>query len=153
MFPNQHDELLADLAALAAPALDDVVFEEIPPTLEDDEQGRGTYRLFAYADGKRLAVDARSRGDWYDVEAVMGLVNALLVERKSDVRLVVLPTTDQTVKVLAGPVKGIESLVERRLISVGDASEAERIGKEFEERVLEKLQRQGHEVLRDVQVK
>src|SRR5690606_19384187 len=91
-FPNAHDALLAELAALASPVLDDVIFEEIPPA--ESEMDDGPYRLHAYADGKRYALRAENHGDWYDVHAVIGLVNALLVARNSDIRLVVLPTGD-----------------------------------------------------------
>jgi hypothetical protein len=151
MFPNEHDELLATLAALAAPTLDGAVFAEIPPSEADMDTG--TYQLSAYLDGKRYALAAENRGDWYDVEAVIGLINALLVARNSDLRLAVLPTGDQTVNVIAGPAEGIRALVAARLISVGNAGESERVGKEFEDRVFEELRDGGHEVLRGVPIK
>jgi hypothetical protein len=154
MFPNEHDELLAELAALTAPALDGVVFEEIPPSEADDDRGAGNYLLRAYLGGKRYTLEAENHGDWYDVEAVIGLVNALLVAKKSDVRLAVLPTGDQTVKVLAGPSSGIHSLVDSKLIEVGQASDAERAGKEFEDRVFDSIRGDaGGEVQRDVRIK
>ncbi|MDB4964282.1 MAG: hypothetical protein JWP01_4281 [Myxococcales bacterium] len=150
MFPNEHDELLADLAALAAPALDGVIFEEIPPSRADADADSGSYVLHAYLGGKQYSVDAENHGDWYDVEAVIGLVNALLVANKSDHRLVVLPTGDQTVNVLVGPAIGIRALADARLLDLGKAGAAERAGKEFEDQVLDSI-RSG-EVLRDVKI-
>ena len=154
-FPNQHDELLGELAALTAPVLDGVLFEEIPPTEAEDERGEGSYELHAYLGGKRYTLEAKNNGDWYDVEAVIGLVNALLVAKQSDVRVAVLPTGDQTVKVLAGPSKGIHALVDAKWIDIGQAGEAERVGKDFEDRVFESIRGDAGsgEVLRDVRIK
>ena len=47
--------------------------------------------------------------------------------------------TREPQNVIAGPAAGIRALVDARLISVGNAAESERIGKEFEGRVLEEL--------------
>ena len=74
-FPNEHDALLRELGAAAAGDLAGVVFEEIAPK-EGASDGR--YRLQAYADGRRWSVDAQDYGDWYDVDAVLRLANALL---------------------------------------------------------------------------
>ncbi len=153
MFPNEHDALLADLAALAKPTLDAVVFEEVPPSDSDADMDRGTYKLHAYVDGMRYSLDAENHGDWYDVEAVVGLVNALLVAKKSDTRLAILPTGDQTVIVVAGPARAIKSLVDTKLLDLGGAADSERVGKEFEDKVFDSLKKEGDgEVLRDVRI-
>jgi hypothetical protein len=148
-WPNEHDGLLAELAALASPALDGVVFEEIHQV---DHASPDPYILHAYADGNRYRLAAQNLGDWYDVEAVLGLLNAILVARKSEVRLVTLPTGDQTAAVLAGPRAGIAALVKRRLIAVAAPGEGEAAGKEFEDQVIEQLQREGQDVQRDVPI-
>ncbi|HEV8324576.1 MAG TPA: hypothetical protein VG389_23365 [Myxococcota bacterium] len=110
-FPNAHDALLMRLAALAAPALDGVLFEEIPPPEPTGATpagadapggaGRPPYVLVAWMDGQRFSARARDLDDWYDVEAVVGLLNALCAARGSDVRFAVLPI-DQVISVVAG---------------------------------------------------
>ena len=147
-FPNEHDELMAELAALARPALDGAFFEEVPPA--ESEMDTGRYLLRAYAGGKRYELPAQNLGDYYDVEAVIGLLNAVLVAEKSELRFVVLPTGDQTATVLAGPGAGIRALVAKGLVEVGDAGAGATAGKEFEDRVFEQLQREGKTVHRDV---
>jgi len=147
-FPNEHDELLAELAALATPALDDVVFEEIPPPQRENDEGP-YYTLHAYAGGKRYTVIANNYGDWYDVDASIGLVNALLIARRSPLRLAALYTGDQTATVLAAPASGIRALRDTKLIELAKASDSMRAGKEFEDRVFESL---GSGAQRDVRL-
>jgi hypothetical protein len=95
----------------------------------------GPYPLRAYPDGKRYEVEARNLGDWYDVRAMLGLMNALLQARQSEQRLVELSTTDQMTHVLGGPRAGIQELVDARLITLGGGDEGMKEGKAFEERV------------------
>lgn len=148
-YPNEHDRLLARLATRCAPALDGVVFEEEPPALDDEH---APYRLRAYADGLRYQVTAQNLGDWYDVEAVIGLLNTLLRARGSDLRIATLPTGDQTTTVVIGPGPGLVALARRGLLDLGDPGEGEARGKEFEDRVFEQLQREGSDVQRDVPI-
>jgi hypothetical protein len=153
MFPNEHDELLARLSILAKPALNDVVFEEIPPINNDgDEDEGGSYQLVAYTSGKRYRVVAQNNGDWYDVDAVVGLLNALLVAKHSDTRMVLLPTGDQTAIVLAAPKAALLAASKAGLIEFASASDAEKVGKEFEDRVFEQLSKEGKDVQRDVPI-
>jgi hypothetical protein len=135
MFPNYHDSLMRSLAILVSPALDDAVFEEAAPTLEDDEKA-APYHLTIYTAGKRLRAEARNLGDWYDVEAVMNLMNAAMKENGSDVRFIPLPTGDQTLIILGAPKPAIDRAIQAGLIETGDAGEAEHLGKEFEAEVL-----------------
>lgn len=148
-WPNEHDGLLAELALLARPAFDGVIFEEVTPPDPDSD---GPYQLRAYADGLRHEVTAENLGDWYDLEAVIGLLNALAIDRKQDVRFVVLPTGDQTATVLAGPRLGILGLVQKKLITIAAPDDAEAAGKAFEDRVFEELRREGKLPLRDVPI-
>jgi hypothetical protein len=153
MFPNEHDELLARLSVLAKPVLNDVVFEEIPPLNADgDEDERRGYQLHAYTGGKRYWVAAQNNGDWYDVDAVVGLLNALLVAKHSDTRMVLLPTGDQTAIVLAAPKPALLAASKAGLIEFAGASDAEKAGKEFEDRVFNELSKEGKDVQRDVQL-
>lgn len=137
-FPNAHDSLLRSLAALAGPALDTVVFEEVAP-VED----QGDYTLHAYAGGQRYTVRAQNLGDWYDVEAVLGLLNSLCRERASAVRFVALPTQDQTAAVLAGDEAGLRALVSEGLLSLASAAEGMQNGKAFEDQVRQRLEGDG----------
>jgi hypothetical protein len=132
--PNEHDALLARLAKLATPVLDGVVFEEIAP-----KNDVGPYSLRAYMDDKRYTLAANNNGDWYDMEAVIGLLNALAIERKSDMRFVVLPTHDQTARVFAAPALAVGQMVADGAIQIEDANAAMKDGKAFEDQVLHKL--------------
>jgi len=127
-----YENMMCGLAAVAAPALEGVVFEEIEAGTE------GGYVLRAYMDGRRWEVDAQDKDDQHDVEAVVGLANALLIARGSEMRLVSLPAdgrrrTDlkghevrylQTT-VLAGPRAGILALAAEGLIHVGGPEQGE----------------------------
>lgn len=97
-YPNEHDVLLEELADLTGPLLDDVVFEERAPVDET-----GAYVLRAYDRGYRISTRARNNGDWYDLDAVIGLLNVLLADRASELRFVSVPTGDQTALVVVAP--------------------------------------------------
>ena len=137
-FPNSHDSLLRELAALVRPSLDGVAFEETAP--EDDE---GPYQLLAYADGMIYRTRAQNLGDWYDVDAVLRLLDALLQARKSQDRYLALDTGDQTLIVVGGPRAAIDAALKQKLLTPGDPAEAEHAGKAFEAEVLDKLRTQG----------
>ncbi|MBI3178296.1 MAG: hypothetical protein HYZ27_01465 [Deltaproteobacteria bacterium] len=140
-FPNEHDELMGSLSRIAAPTLDGVVFEEVPPS--EAQMDNGPYLLRAYMDGKRYELRAENNGDWYDLGAVLGLLNALLTARKSELRFIALPTGDQTATVLAGPRKGIQELAQQRLIGIALPDDGMKDGKAFEAKVFEQLRREG----------
>ncbi|WP_152622116.1 hypothetical protein [Archangium violaceum] len=122
-FPNEHDSLLRELAALAPGALSGVLFEEVPPTFEEEQAGTGTYRLIAWGGGKRYEIKAQSFGDWYDLEAVLSFLNALARARGSDVRWISLATTDQVAHVVAGPSQSLSRLLDSGLVRTGDSDE------------------------------
>jgi hypothetical protein len=125
-FPNETDSLLHMLAPMAGGALDNVVFEEVPPPQPDDP---APYQLHAYIRGERFEVAARNDvGDYYDLEAVLGLLNTLLREQQSDVRFITLATSDQEAHVAAGPIEGLRAAVSERLLVTDDAMHAAREG-------------------------
>ena len=123
MFPNEHDSLLRDLAALAPGALTGLLFEEVPPTLEEEEAGTGSYRLIAWGGGKRYETPAQALGDWYDMEAVLTFLNALARARGSEVRWLPLATGDQIALIVAGPSQTLTHLLDSGLLGSGDAHE------------------------------
>ncbi len=136
-FPNEHDSLLRSLAALAGDGLKGAMFEEIPLGGPDDDES--PYRLLAYLGGERFEVRARNLGDWYDVEATIGLLNAVARARGVDVRWLVLESGDQTATVVAGPEGALRIAVAEKLLRVGGADQAMDAGKSFEEEVMRKL--------------
>lgn len=143
MFPNAHDSLLRDLAALAPGALTGFTFEEVPPTLEEEEAGTGSYQLIAWGEGKCYETKAQALGDWYDLEAVLTFLNSLARARGSEVRWLSLATSDQVAHVVAGPSQALTRLVDSGLLQSGDSDEARSAGREFEEEVLRRLQQEG----------
>jgi hypothetical protein len=148
MFPNEHDVLMQRLAALARGDLAGVAFEEVPPrALEDDDSVEqiGPYLLRAYARGFVLETQAANNGDWYDLDAVLGLLNATARELRSDVRYVVAESDGQIASVLAAPKGGLAEAVKARVLQLGDASEAFELGKDYEQKVLDTLENEDPE--------
>jgi hypothetical protein len=115
MYPNNHDSLMRRLAALVSPELDDAVFEETAPHIDDET---GPYTLTVYTAGERLRAEARNLGDWYDVEAVINLLNAAAKERGSKSRFVALASDDQTMAVLGAPAGAIARAIQGDLIEI-----------------------------------
>lgn len=132
MFPNEHDTLLRSLSMLVGTSLEDVVFEERAPGAQDP---RAPYELTAYSHGKRFRRRAENLGDWYDLAAVLDLLNAVAAERQLPERFHMLATLDQNAMVVAAPPSAIAKAVKARLIEIGDPGQAEANGKEFEDSV------------------
>jgi hypothetical protein len=161
MYPNEHDGLLAELAALAGPPLSEVVFAELAPPLEGaadptswaadvvvtdggevlrPPDAGGSYRLFAWTGTERFEVAAQDLGDWYDLGAVLGLLNTLARALGQEVRYVTLPTGDQTAIVLAAPGPALQAAVADGLLRLEGAGAAEAEGKAFEQEVFRKIE-------------
>lgn len=112
-YPNEHDSLLRALAALQPDAIPGAVFEEVAPALDDEEQ---PYLLRAYVGGERFDAEARNLGDGWDVEAAVGLLNAVARARGADVRWVSLATEDQVATVVAGPTPALRAAIGEGLL-------------------------------------
>lgn len=146
-FPNEHDSLLRDLAAIAGARFPRVLFEEIAPGAEkrvtfdnqDDESADGPYTLVAYVAGERLTMTAENHGDWYDVEAVLGLLNVIARDARVDTRFVSLATTDQTASIVALPEATIISLANAGLLSFDAPDEARELGRAYEQQVFRQM--------------
>ncbi len=119
--PNFHDVLMLELAAMAGPELAGAAFEEIPP---DESREGSPYQLRAWFRGKRYALEARNLGDWYDLPAVLGLLNSMLRDRGSELRYVTLPTWTQSASVMVGPRQALLKAGEERLIDFEDPDAA-----------------------------
>lgn len=140
MFPNAHDSLMRELAALIEGAFAGALFDEIPPLLdEDDEEETGPYRLSIYLGGKRYRIDAANHGDWYDLEAVLELMKAVLADRGSRDRLFIAETDGQFVSVVAATPGAYRKAVAAKLFEFADPGAAEEAGKAYEAEVLDTI--------------
>ena len=171
MYPNEHDGLLAELAAMAGPPLSGVAFLESAPPLEVvgeagelgepvidvviGDDGRvweapsphGSYILHAFTGTERLSVAAEDLGDWYDLNAVLGLLNTTARHLDQDLRFVTLPTGDQTAMVLAAAPATIQAAVDAGLLRIERVDAAASDGKAFEAeailQLMEQLEKSG----------
>jgi hypothetical protein len=138
-FPNEHDQVLRTLAHLAGlPA--GIVFEEIPPWNEDDENVEEVdeedveeveaerpyvederlddgYRLRAYVEGRVWEVIVEE-SNYYDVRAMLALSNTLCRDLGLDTRFVELPPTTPSHAILAAPKTAIARAVDDGVVCV-----------------------------------
>lgn len=129
-FPNGHNWLLAHLAALADSGLNKATFEETPPAdAESDEQ---PYLLKGRVGGRTWQVQARNFGDWYDVGAVLTLLNRMAEEGAYPERFIVLDPNDQTAQIVAINAAALRELMAKGLLEMPSADLARTLGKEFE---------------------
>ncbi|MDC3958778.1 hypothetical protein [Polyangium jinanense] len=136
-YPNHYDRVLARLARLVSPVLDDVLFEEVPHheffddddddedddedayrPVNDPDQLRDAYRLRAFLPDCTYEIIAGNTTDWITVEPVLGLLNTLCEARGSDLRFVELPTGSQDACVLAAPARAIQTAVDEGILVV-----------------------------------
>jgi len=120
--PNRHDTICAHLAALFTPALDGVVFEEIPPlpaeqdveldepAIPTGERLAGVYRLRAYFEGQQLEAWLEDGDRWIDEARTLGMINTLLEERLDARRLVTIDTEAESLLLAAVPSTTIRTL-------------------------------------------
>lgn len=135
MFPNEHDVLLSDVAALSD--LRTATFSEIPPS--DFEADDEPYGLVGVVDDKTYRQQAENYGDWYDLSAVLMLLNRMAQDRDLKTRFVTLPTGDQTAIIWAVDDDVLTPLMDEGLIALSPDEVAMKSGKAFEAEVREKL--------------
>lgn len=135
-FPNEHDGLLFTLAALGGGAWGDVLFEEDVPPSED---GAAPYTLHAYGWGKKYVTSAKNLGDWFDVAAVVALLNAMARDRGMTTRWIVLETWGQEAMVAAADEAWLHQAWKDGLLQPAMPGAAQEAGKEFESLVLQKI--------------
>lgn len=126
---NYHDELLGLLASMAQPALRGIVFEEVPPS--DDAPDHSS--LHAYVDGELISTRARHLGDWYDVPAVIGLLNTLSRDRHSDLRYADVTAGGQESEVVVGPEQGLLQAFKGGLLDIASSDQGMSVGKTAED--------------------
>jgi hypothetical protein len=145
VFPNAHDSLMRELAVLAGDAFAGALFDEIPPTVHDefDLDGQyeetGPYRLSVYLGGKHYRIDAANLGDWYDLDSVLKLLNAVLADRRASSRLFVAETDGQFAAVIAATPDAFSKAVAAGLFAFVDPGAAAAAGKAYEDEVLDRL--------------
>lgn len=76
MFPNEHDGLLHNVALLSD--MTGVEFLETPPSDDDDSE---PYWLEARIAGKTYRQQAVNYGDWYDIDAVLTMLNTIAADQ------------------------------------------------------------------------
>jgi hypothetical protein len=96
--------------------------------------------LTAYADQKVHRARVRRRGSYLEVPSTLGLLNSILRERNSKLRLVSVLTNGDVV--VAGPEKGLREAIQRKLLLTDPGPEAAELidqERQFQERLLEDL--------------
>lgn len=114
--PVDHATVVRWLVDLLPELAGAEVDEAVPP--EEERHARG--RLWLQLGTERFGVETRPSGDFRDADACLGLVNAVLVEKKSANRVVVLEPGDQFVTVLVAPLKTAQALKHDGLLAYGD---------------------------------
>jgi hypothetical protein len=119
-----HEALLYGAARTTGPALADVHFEDLGPedagyaaalaSFKEMPAERPPRVITAYADRKAYRVLADGHRSVLDTAVALGLLNAILRERTSPLRLVSV-LTDGAV-VVAGPEKGLREAIQRKLL-------------------------------------
>jgi len=112
-FPNNHDYLLEFLAELSESKLRSATFVEHAPKHESSNEE--DYLLTANFNHKQYQLAAKNYGDWYDVNAVLQLLNTVAIDNQIPERFVHLPTTDQISIVAVLNHKALIELVEQGL--------------------------------------
>lgn len=136
MWPNHHDSLLRALAAMDSDGMNGIIFDEIAPPVDSEDP----YQLVAYVNGHRYTTQAQNFGDWYDVNAAVGLLNALAKERNIATRYASLSqSSGNDAYVISGPEPALQALFQRGLLQPSDAAQDVQDAKAFERSVLDKM--------------
>jgi hypothetical protein len=144
-FPNDHHYLLRELAGLAESRLKEATFTEVPPSdyHADDEP----YQLTGTLDGTDYQATAENLGDWYDLGAVLELLNRMAVQNALPERFVSLPTGDQTATVWVIDSERLATLTEAGLVELSESDQAMIAGKTAEQEAIEDLESNGAKVI------
>lgn len=128
MHPNNHDYLLYELARLFGDALAEATFAETAPHWDSDEP----YQLHATLGDREWHRQAENYGDWYDVSAVLNLINEMAADIGLSDRIMPLETYDQTATVIVGPGQSLIAAAADGLIFPAGAAASMERGKAFE---------------------
>lgn len=134
-FPNSHDYLMTELSELSD--LNEISFSEVPPPNYEDQET--PYILKAKTKKKSYQIEANNYGDWYDVDAVLQLLNYLAEAESVTSRFTTLPTGDQTTIVLVADQKQLTALLDSGLITNESSKASMARGKSAEKIIIENL--------------
>jgi|GEM_PF-4303055 len=109
------DRLVRELATLATPILDDVVFDATDPSAAAGGDQR--YLLVAWSRGERFEAELDPYGDTGNVEIAVGLLNVLARARASNVRFVFYED-DEVADVVVGREPSLRAAIAEGLIDV-----------------------------------
>jgi hypothetical protein len=120
--------------------------------MQSPDASSGHYTLRAYRNGWRYEIEARSFGDWYDVDAVLALLNSVLSDARSDLRYRALATSDQFASVVLASEQGLAAASKAGWLSFGQGGAAREQGEAFEDEVFRKIEAEGGAARRNVLV-
>ncbi len=109
------DWLVRELAALATPILDDVVFDVTDPSAATGGDQR--YLLVAWSRGERFEAELDPYGDTGNLEITVGLLNVLARARASNVRFVFYDD-DEVADVVVGREPSLRAAIAEGLVGV-----------------------------------
>lgn len=141
VFPNEHDYLLKQVALLSD--LREVSFTEVAP--QDYSSNDEPYLLKAQLGETSWQQRAENYGDWYDLSAVLALLNRIALDQESRYRFVTLPTGDQTAIIWAVEDDLLTQLTDEKLVRISPEEASMQTGKAFEKKALKGLQERTHE--------
>lgn len=136
MIPCDHDRLILQFANFS----NDQFSPRWPVQFwhqERDEDYNAPYTIQFVLDDRLFRIGAENYGDWYDVDAVISLINFALKETGKAERFITLESGGQIAAfVFADPATFVPIARKYRLPLSDDASQAMRKGIEFEQRVI-----------------
>ncbi len=133
-FPNNHDFLLDQIATLSK-ELSIATFKEVAPGEYNDYDS--PYQLIASFKGKEYHQVAQNYGDWYDISAVLTLLNNIAIDNQLPDRFITLPTGDQTAIVLVIQQDILKQFITKGLVPVSAENRAMLLGKSAENNLTE----------------
>jgi hypothetical protein len=128
--------LLEALAAMFGESLEAVTFVETAP---DDWKSEAPYHVRAELGERSWEREMENFGDWYDVGAVLDMLNGIAADLGSTKRIMGLETYDQYVTVIVGPGESLLIAANEGLVNPALARGSMDRGKTFEEKVRQEL--------------
>jgi hypothetical protein len=110
MVPVDYDELLKSLTKNS-----NGKFENIGIWMDarSDASDKVEYYIYLKANNRIYVAHPEDIGDWYDVEAVLQLLNTALADSGLKERYVFIDTGDQTVQIMFGPEENVNAFAKK----------------------------------------
>jgi len=110
MVPVDYDELLKSLTKNSNGKFENIgIWMDAKTGAADNVD----YYIYLMANNKIYISHPEDIGDWYDVEAVLQLLNTALADSGLKERYVFIDTGDQTVQIMFGPEENVKSFAEK----------------------------------------